>query len=1021
MVQFKAGVRWAIAALAMAGLGLALDACGARDSASTETVESVQARVIGPDPVPCDAWGNAVIANTGSVLLNAQTLVDSYSSSAGAYGGSNVGSSAIVRAATTITNNGAVVHGQLVSSAPSGLAVVPVPAGVTNLPLGSSSPGSLNINTAGSSITLAPGNYVAANINVNAPGAIKISPAGQVRIWVTGTLNLGGSENLNGSPHNLAFLVTSSGFVNVNSGGVLYGTIYAPTSGINVNSTVFGSVVGGSISLLNSGAAVHSDTAAACPPPVFTSTVSTPVQLPAPPNVRGCYIGTWNGWKSTPCTTADKLPTGVAPKPFIGGGQVTIPNYLVSSPTSYGNIPGITSPAGLRFGQVSTTFVDVAATGDTEVNIPSAVGFQAECDANRLGYTIAPPQQPNNLSIQANSNNFPANSGDAGDLGDLAWVQFTIQSVGAGSVNRLPSGVIRNTVAPGFAICIWNNDFTLGKADVMLIPDPTAPSCSATAPCDPARTCAAVTGQGNHCLAQTYYADCLASSAYTVVSPSPGYNLALQPRELQPLDNASVAASAFDDGNDSQHDVGMVAALSWFEPSGSPTDYRGLFAVVTKDRYGLGTGSNWTTITGTALGLGNCGMASFPAGTMVYTSVQAGNCGVAGAPPTGVPATVSWPGVCPNTTQLSSTPVPSDSTSSFTDESNNLNIVGSIASPLANAGNGTNYLETHYLATTDGACVGTPRVYVKDNAQDQGAIPSNLGGQAFWESPDIIVVPTHTPVTTATQAPDPIVIAGTIYDIYVRVHNEYACASVPGVQARLWWGNAALAMPAWTVIPPQNADPNNPAWSAPKPLPLGDSLDLIGPISWQAPGNVSPHECLLANIQAMGEVAPTNTSDTPSSKQVAQRNIEIGGACAWALANNNQPSQLSVTFTTKDGNSQPYLLQSGDAVSIVFDDINQALYNSWNANAHPGCTLTPGPGKTTVTLLAGFGQVTVTGAPLPASATLNVTATVVPVLFSGTAINLGIETFFGNGSGTTVPVPINGSTCQGTAQNGGPR
>jgi hypothetical protein len=72
-------------------------------------------------------------------------------------------------------------------------------------------------------------------------------------------------------------------------------------------------------------------------------------------------------------------------------------------------------------------------------------------------------------------------------------------------------------------------------------------------------------------------------------------------------------------------------------------------------------------------------------------------------------------------------------------------------------------------------------------------------------------------------------------------------------------------------------------------------------------------------------------------------------------------------------------------------------------------------------LLAGFGQVTVTGAPLPASATLNVTATVVPVLFSGTAINLGIETFFGNGSGTTVPVPINGSTCQGTAQNGGPR
>lgn len=70
-----------------------------------------------------------------------------------------------------------------------------------------------------------------------------------------------------------------------------------------------------------------------------------------------------------------------------------------------------------------------------------------------------------------------------------------------------------------------------------------------------------------------------------------------------------------------------------------------------------------------------------------------------------------------------------------------------------------------------------------------------------------------------------------------------------------------------------------------------------------------------------------------------------------------------------------------------------------------------------MTLLAGFGQATVQGAPLAANATLNVTATVVPVLFSGTAINLGIETFFSNG-GTTVP--INGSTCQGIAQNGGP-
>jgi hypothetical protein len=92
-------------------------------------------------------------------------------------------------------------------------------------------PGSINVNDARSSITLSPGDYVAANINVNYPGSITVSPGGPVRIWVTGTLNLGGNENLNGSPENLAFLVTSSASVNVNSNGSLYGLLYKVKGG----------------------------------------------------------------------------------------------------------------------------------------------------------------------------------------------------------------------------------------------------------------------------------------------------------------------------------------------------------------------------------------------------------------------------------------------------------------------------------------------------------------------------------------------------------------------------------------------------------------------------------------------------------------------------------------------------------------------------------------------------------------------------------------------------------------------
>ena len=215
------------------------------------------------DPVPCAAWADTVVANTGNVTVGAGTLVDSYQSSRGAYGGTNVGSAAVVQAGTTITNNGGVIRGTQRQHTPAGFAIVPVPAGAKNLPLGAPSPGSLNINSAAQSITLAPGNYVAANVTVSAPGAINISPAGEVRIWVTGTLNLGGNLNLRGIPRNLAFVVNSAGFVNINGGGAVYGMVYAPTSALSVNSPVFGTVIGRSVTL-NGGAAVHFDQSSAC-------------------------------------------------------------------------------------------------------------------------------------------------------------------------------------------------------------------------------------------------------------------------------------------------------------------------------------------------------------------------------------------------------------------------------------------------------------------------------------------------------------------------------------------------------------------------------------------------------------------------------------------------------------------------------------------------------------------------------------------------------------------------------------
>lgn len=231
------------------------------DEATATAVEALLT-----SPIPLDGRSFAIIANTGSVHVGSGARVDSYASSSGPYGGSNVGQRGSVRAATTITTSGTgIIQGNRVSDSPAQLAIVPVPAGARNLPLGASAPGSVNINTLGQSITLRPGSYVVNNLNVNFPGEIRIQPVGQVNIWVKGTLNLGGNENPGGVPGNLAFLVNSAGFVNVNANGKLFGSIYAPLSVVSVNSQVFGNVVGSSVNV-NSGGAAHFDTllAVAC-------------------------------------------------------------------------------------------------------------------------------------------------------------------------------------------------------------------------------------------------------------------------------------------------------------------------------------------------------------------------------------------------------------------------------------------------------------------------------------------------------------------------------------------------------------------------------------------------------------------------------------------------------------------------------------------------------------------------------------------------------------------------------------
>jgi hypothetical protein len=391
---------------------------------------------------------------------------------------------------------------------------------------------------------------------------------------------------------------------------------------------------------------------------------------------------------------------------------------------------------------------------------------------------------------------------------------------------------------------------------------------------------------------------------------------------------------------------------------------------------------------------------------------------------------MSWPGLCQNTAQIS----PSQagySTENFTDESNNLNIVTDIpgvAYPpgLAYSTAGDNFLEMHYLASVDGGCVGSTSVYVKDNPQDYGSTPSDLSGQPFWESPDIIVVRHGQPVDAGTPPSDPQVTAGNSYDVWVRAHNDFSCSPAADVTAQVWWGDPAAGTPNWQPVPTGTG-------FAPKTL-LPESYDVVGPFTWTVPNNepdasVSPHECVIAAIAATGEAYPDGGElfDTVNQYQVAQRNVEIGEQCAWTLTNGSStPAQLSVSLTTQTmsspNSSQLYDVEKGDVVQVVFDDPEQALYDGWTQSATQpeGCTVTYGPdagstggGGTTISMISGQGYsyAAVWGATLAGNATTVMTATVNPALYSGTTIDLAVGTYLSDGAGR---ITQNGGTCSYT-------
>jgi hypothetical protein len=190
------------------------------------------------------------VVNTTSTH-DANSRVDSYKSSLGAYGGSNIGSQGNVQAGQGIlVQPGGIITGTQLPNTPPYLTPLPTPAGnITNL-------GTLLVS-AGQTLNLQTGDYLATDVTINKGGVLQ-ALGGQVRLWFSGNLNQSG-QILADKPNDLWLIGNSTnGNSHLNAGSITDAVIYAPGTTVFLNAPLFGALYCNSATL-NTGGAIHYD------------------------------------------------------------------------------------------------------------------------------------------------------------------------------------------------------------------------------------------------------------------------------------------------------------------------------------------------------------------------------------------------------------------------------------------------------------------------------------------------------------------------------------------------------------------------------------------------------------------------------------------------------------------------------------------------------------------------------------------------------------------------------------------
>jgi hypothetical protein len=288
------GAHYSVAVIDSSGLPALADTVILRATATTmDAVGNVEAVVV-PGygrPFRYAAFGE------DSVIMTNSSCTDSYNSDSGTYVGTqlddwgDIGSNGVIDLSNTADVYGdawtsmddginidqsALAHGDTTSAAPQRVIDI-IPQDEydwaddnSNAPLGlsgsfhyTSSNDNLRLNSQGDTVQLTSGVYFFNDIVLSQQSVLTLAPGAEVTIYMTGNLSLGeGSAlNPNGSPADLV-IYSQGSLLEIGQHTEFRAGFYAPDANIFIeqNTSVYGALVGQSISLHNS-ACIHYDRA----------------------------------------------------------------------------------------------------------------------------------------------------------------------------------------------------------------------------------------------------------------------------------------------------------------------------------------------------------------------------------------------------------------------------------------------------------------------------------------------------------------------------------------------------------------------------------------------------------------------------------------------------------------------------------------------------------------------------------------------------------------------------------------